>query len=808
MNIRLILQTASICIFTIISCVYPLQSMGYELTDLGTLDGTFSTGEDINANGHVTGTSDIANGETRAFLYMGTSMQDLGKLDVTHTGSNANGINDSDHVTGTSSLTPAYSPVYRAFLYSNGVMQDLGITSSRGHDINNSGQIAGWFVWLDSSGCCSSGYSHAFFHDGNTVHDLGTLADNQTSDGVDSFGYAVNNSGWVTGLSETDSSSNASPEHAFIYDGNNMRDIGTLGGTNSVGYDINDNGQVTGYSDITGDIANHAFLYSGNTMRDLGTLGGENSAGYGINNSGYIVGRSQLANGEYAAFLYNGNSMLDLCVLTDCTANGWTNLSDAKAINDSGEITGSGEINGETHAYIISGVSISAVPIAFNDNVNIEADTTKDINVIANDTDIEDGSPPLAPPAVVAPTTATSTQGFAISANANGMITYTPTGGFTGNDSFKYTLTDSDGQVSAPATVFITVSAAPVFATPVAINDIASVKVDTAKDINVIANDTDVEDGSPPLAPPAVVTPTTATSTQGFAISANANGMITYTPTGGFTGTDDFRYTLTDSDGQISAPATVSITVATNPVYIAPIANNDNVSVKVDTAKDINVIANDTDFEDGSPPAAPPAVVTPTTATSTQGFAISANANGTITYTPMAGFTGTDYFKYTLTDSDDQVSTQATVTITVSADTVFVAPVANDDDVSVVVDTTKDINVITNDTDLEDGSPPLAPPAVVTPTTATSTQGFTISANSNGTITYTPTGGFTGVDYFNYTLTDSDGEVSAPATVNITVTSDPASTVDTTDNSGGGLVFNLFYLMMIFGWLAIYRYKH
>jgi len=52
--------------------------------------------------------------------------------------------------------------------------------------------------------------------------------------------------------------------------------------------------------------------------------------------------------------------MLDLCVLIDCVGAGWDYLAAATAINNSGDITGVGYINGEQRAYL---VQVSAVPL-------------------------------------------------------------------------------------------------------------------------------------------------------------------------------------------------------------------------------------------------------------------------------------------------------------------------------------------------------------------------------------------------------------------------------------------------------------
>jgi hypothetical protein len=93
-------------------------------------------------------------------------------------------------------------------------------------------------------------------------------------------------------------------------------------------------------------------------------------------------------------------------------------------------------------------------------------------------------------------------------------------------------------------------------------------------------------------------------------------------------------------------------------------------------------------------------------------------------------------------------------------------------------------------------------------TSPVSSQGFALTANSNGTVTYTPTGGFSGADSFTYSLTDSDGEVSVPATVNIIVTADSVSTTPgTNSDNSSGFSLNFFYLIVIVGWIAIGRYK-
>jgi probable HAF family extracellular repeat protein len=134
-----------------------------------------------------------------------------------------------------------------------------------------------------------------------------------------------------------------------------MNDLGTLGGRHSTAYGINASGQVAGESRIAGDAETHAFLYSGGTLADLGTLGGTHSAAYGINASGQVVGGAfTVGNVERHAFLYSGGTLADLNALL-APGSGWT-LHYATGINDSGQITGSGDINGEIHAFLLTPV--------------------------------------------------------------------------------------------------------------------------------------------------------------------------------------------------------------------------------------------------------------------------------------------------------------------------------------------------------------------------------------------------------------------------------------------------------------------
>src|SRR5579859_6901015 len=95
----------------------------YNIIDLGTLGGSFSTPYRVNNFGDVTGYAQTASGATDAFLDVNGVMYDLGTLPG-FVGSNGNDLNDSGQVVGDLSLGGGE---YHGFLYSDGTMQDLGV---------------------------------------------------------------------------------------------------------------------------------------------------------------------------------------------------------------------------------------------------------------------------------------------------------------------------------------------------------------------------------------------------------------------------------------------------------------------------------------------------------------------------------------------------------------------------------------------------------------------------------------------------------------------------------------------------------
>ena len=112
-------------------------------------------------------------------------------------------------------------------------------------------------------------------------------------------------------------------------------------------------------------------------------------------------------------------------------------------------------------------------------------------------------------------------------------------------------------------------------------------------------------------------------------------------------------------------------------------------------------------------------------------------------------------------------------------------PVANVDEVVTIKNTSVNINVIGNDTDVDGDS--------LTISSASATNG-TVVMQSDQTITYTPTTGFTGTDTISYTITDGQGG-SDSSTVTVTVNTQenrpPVANVDeVTTNENTSTIIN------------------
>jgi probable HAF family extracellular repeat protein len=236
--------------------------------------------------------------------------------------SQANGINNLGQAVGSSGG--------QAVRWDGNTRTTLGSYSSQANAINDLGQVVG-----ASRSPTFYGERTAVRWDGNTPTDLGTAWQGGFYSTNHSIATDINDSGQVVGYY-----GNAMAEQAVRWDGNTPTTLGSLEGTNpSRAYAINASGQAVGFSGWLG-VQSQAVRWDGNTIVPLGVGGVAND----INDSGQIVGGGQFS------FLYSQGTTYDLSLLlvNNLLENGSSvTINDLAAINDLGQIIGSGVVNGE-----------------------------------------------------------------------------------------------------------------------------------------------------------------------------------------------------------------------------------------------------------------------------------------------------------------------------------------------------------------------------------------------------------------------------------------------------------------------------
>jgi len=319
-----------------------------------------------------------------------------------------------------------------------------------------------------------------------------------------------------------------------------------------------------------------------------------------------------------------------------------TGAADATGVNFNDTI--------DSNTTLVAG-SLKVSPLAFADTYNATKDTALSIaapGVLANDT----GTPaPTAQPIAAGATT----QGGSVTLNANGSFNYTPPAGFQGADTFTYTATNGLTPDDT-ATVTINVDAGPAVTTTSPTNGATNVAMNS----NITVNFSE---------------PVNAT-TSSFSIQCPTGSPQTFT----LSASPASSFTL-DPVADLPAGTTCTVTVVANQISdvdsfdppdnmaadyvfsfgVKPLAVDDMHSatgnVRINTASSgFSVLANDI---------GPGLSITAFDATSAHGGNVTMNTGtGTFSYDPPRGFTGTDSFNYTISNSAG--SDMGTVVLTVS----------------------------------------------------------------------------------------------------------------------------------------------
>ena len=359
-------------------------------------------------------------------------------------------------------------------------------------------------------------------------------------------------------------------------------------------------------------------------------------------------------------------------------------------------------------------------PVAGNANITVAEDGSVSSTLTA--TDIEGN-------ALTYSVISNGTKGTAIVTNAStGAFTYTPNPNATGTDSFTFKANDGQSD-SNSATVAVTITA--VNDSPTAADDSSSTNEGTSITISVLANDADV-DGD---------TLTVSAVTQGSNGSVTSTGTaVSYTPNPGWSGSDSFTYTVSDGSGGTD---TATVNMAVNAV---PLATNASITAEEDTTITGSLSASDQDDLN---------LTYSIVSNGTLGTAtLTDSTSGKFTYTPKANLSGTDSFSFRASDGK-ALSNSATVTVAILP--VNDPPSAGDDFASTEMNRAVMINVLENDSDIDD--------EILRVTSVNPSSNGSVGFDDQKVI-YTPGENFSGTDSFTYTVEDQKG---AKTTAQVTV---------------------------------------
>jgi len=316
----------------------------YTVTDLGTLGGDRSSAYGINNPGLIVGTSTTPQGATRGFIYDGGTLSEIGTFGGRD--SFAYAISDVGTVTGRAQDARGD---FRAFVASR-MTPLIDLTAldpafdapfSTGVGMNARGDAVGY---RQRSNDHMAPQTRGFLYSDSALIDLGTFG------GEDAVLTAVNDFGQFVGFYSTESHADYASRRAFIVQqGGTAEDIGTLGGPLTTPTAINNGGRVVGFAQLRGG-ESRAFVFEAGQLSALGVLpGGRQSFAYGINERGDAVGSAESTDGSLHATLYRAGQVIDLNTLI-AAGSGWR-LTEARGINASGAIVGTGVFQGRQRAF-------------------------------------------------------------------------------------------------------------------------------------------------------------------------------------------------------------------------------------------------------------------------------------------------------------------------------------------------------------------------------------------------------------------------------------------------------------------------
>ncbi|MFS1883438.1 tandem-95 repeat protein [Vibrio sp. 10N.261.54.E10] len=343
--------------------------------------------------------------------------------------------------------------------------------------------------------------------------------------------------------------------------------------------------------------------------------------------------------------------------------------------------------------------------------------------------------------------------------NEDGSWQYTPDANYNGPDSFQVIVTDETGLTD---TLTVTIDVTPVNDAPVAEPKDRSLLED-----QVISGSINATDVDQPVGEPLVFT--TDTLVEGLTLNEDGSYEFDASSYGYLSEGEELKIevpvTVTDDQG---ATDTTTLTITVTGTNDLPIANADTSAVEENSTVTVDVLANDTDLDDG-------AQFTLDSVSSDKGLVTIVDnelvfeATGEDFDHLPVGVTEQVVVTYTMSDeSGEPITSTATITVTGTND----LPIANADSGAVQENSTVTVDVLDNDTDLDDG-------AKFTLDSVSSDKGLVTIVNNK--LVFEATGedfdhlpvGVTEQVVVTYTMSDESGEpITSTATITVTGTND------------------------------------
>ena len=392
----------------------------------------------------------------------------------------------------------------------------------------------------------------------------------------------------------------------------------------------------------------------------------------------------------------------------------------------------------------ISSFYSNSQPTANADRYSVEEDTLiflipANQGVLANDTD-PDGDA-LTATLVDAPSHGT------VGLNPDGSFIYDSDANFFGQDTFTYTANDFRPSEPATVTIDVTPKYDPVIPANEEYSSLPSEVLVVDSVAGVLANDLNPDR--------AELTARLVDDVSAGSLQLNDDGSFSYDPMG-FAGTMSFTYQVDDGT-QLSRVATVTLVLNTPP-EIHP----DSYDITEDEAAHFSaasgVLLNDVDADGDE--------LTVKLTTETSNGTLQLQSDGSFNYLPNTDYFGPDEFRYTISDgiaeTDEAIVQLNIVSVNdpprTQPDNYFTLP-----NRPLAIDAGQ--GLLLNDHDV-DG------PADLRATLVEAASHGVVDLKPDGSLTYVPNPGFSGLDSFRYRASDTEAD-SAIETVRIRVDAQP-----------------------------------